>query len=376
MQACKKFLQGNGIASLNREIIISIMKVHRIAGNNKDRESVRLKLNGAIHNGSFQYNRLAFRSFTVHFRLCREFVGGLILEVDNGHFFFLRHLSQVFRLKLNGNLEKTRPGLHVAICNPLSVSYYMRSFGMNKTDKADAAAIARYAAHVRPCKYREPSRDEAELKRLTRDRTFMVDSRTQYKNRLGSEADARSRERIRRVIKALDKEIDGIDREIAEYIAAKASAECRNEIELMKSVPGVRTTSAAVIYGELGSLSGYTRKQLSAMSGICPTTLQSGTSLRKGGLSKRGSKWLRRILFLDSQQTILRSPAMAAFHEKMLSKPDSTTMGARVACMRKLLLVLRGIVVSGKPFDPNHISARPTLPAKITNDQEKSEVTA
>ena len=319
-------------------------------------------------SAEFENNRAGAR------RLCK-WIGELEKE-HGGPFGVAMETTGPHSLKLHGNLEKTRPGLHVAICNPLSVSYYMRSFGMNKTDKADAAAIARYAAHVRPCKYREPSRDEAELKRLTRDRTFMVDSRTQYKNRLGSEADARSRERIRRVIKALDKEIDGIDREIAEYIAAKASAECRNEIELMKSVPGVRTTSAAVIYGELGSLSGYTRKQLSAMSGICPTTRQSGTSLRKGGLSKRGSKWLRRILFLDSQQTILRSPAMAAFHEKMLSKPDSTTMGARVACMRKLLLVLRGIVVSGKPFDPNHISARPTLPAKITNDQEKSEVTA
>lgn len=319
-------------------------------------------------SAEFENNRAGARG------LCK-WIGELEKE-HGGPFGVAMETTGPHSLKLHGNLKKTRPGLHVAMCNPLSVSYYMRSLGINKTDKADAAAIARYAAHIRPCKYREPSRDEAELKRLTRDRTFMVDSRTKYKNRLGGEADARSRERLRRVIKALDKEIDGIDREIAEYIAAKASAECRNEIELMKSVPGVRTTSAAVIYGELGPLSGYTRKQLSAMSGICPTTLQSGTSLHKGGLSKRGSKWLRRILFLDSMQNIHGSPAMAAFHGKMLSKPDSTTMGARVACMRKLLLVLRGIVVSGKPFDPNHVSVRPAFLDKEQKNPEKSDVTA
>ena len=307
-------------------------------------------------------------------RLCK-WIGELEKEYG-GPFGVAMEATGPFSLKLHGNLQKTRPGLHVAICNPLSVSYYMRSLGTNKTDKADAAAIARYAAHIRPCKYREPSKDEAELKRLTRDRTFMVDSRTQYKNRLGSEGDARSRERIRRLIGALDREIDGIDKEIAEYLATKASAECRSEIELMKSVPGVGTSSASVIYGELGPLSGYTRKQLSAMSGICPATRQSGTSLHKGGLSKRGSKWLRRILYLDSMQTILGSPAMSAFHEKMLKKPDSSKMGARVACMRKLLLILRGIVVSGKKFDKDHVSVRPDVLEKNMKNPEKTEMTA
>ena len=144
----------------------------------------------------------------------------------------------------------------------------------------------------------------------------------------------------------------------------------------MQTMPGVRTLSAATIYGELGSLADYSRKQLSAMSGVCPTTLQSGTSLHKGGLSRRGSRWLRRILFLDTQQTILRSPAMAAFHERMLSKPDSSKMSARVACMRKLLLLLRGMVVSGKPYEPNHISVRPAFPDKNAEKTEKTEMPA
>jgi len=133
--------------------------------------------------------------------------------------------------------------------------------------------------------------------------------------------------------------------------------------------------SAAIIYGELGPLSGYTRKELSAMSGICPVIRQSGTSLHKGGISKRGSADLRRILYLDSRQTIIRSKAMKEFHERMLSKPESSTMTARTACMRKLLLVLRGIVVSGKDFDPNHVSKKPNFKKEGENLQ-KSEKSA
>ena len=316
----------------------------------------------------FENNRSGAR------RLCK-WIGELEKE-SGGPFGVAMESTGAYSLRLYDNLKKCRPELHVAICNPLAVSYYMRSLGTNKTDRADAAVIARFAAHRRPARYAEPSADQAELRRLSRDRGFLVDSRTEYQNRIEGERDASSIRRMKSVIKAINAQIDDIDAEIEKYLLTSASLECRQEIELMQTMPGVGRLSAAIIYGELGSLAAYSRKQLSAMSGVCPTTRQSGTSLNKGGLSRRGSKWLRRILYLDSQQTILRSQKMAEFHEKMLSKPDSSKMSARVACMRKLLLVLRGMVVSGKPFDPNHISARPTFPVKITNDQEKSEVTA
>ena len=275
--------------------------------------------------------------------------------------------------RLYENLMKIRPELHVSICNPLSVSYYMLSLGTNKTDRADAAVIARFAEHRRPGRYTEPSRDQKELRRLSRDRDFLVESRTEYQNRMEDGMEPSSLRRMKKVVTAINAQIDEIDAEIGKYLSEDASRECREEIDLMQTVPGVGRLSAAIIYGELGSLACYTRKQLSAMSGVCPTTRQSGTSLHKGGLSRRGSKWLRRILYLDSSQTIRRSPAMAVFHQRMLAKPDSSKMSARVACMRKLLLILRGIVVSGKAYDPNHVSVRPDLQSK---NLEKSEKTA
>ena len=316
----------------------------------------------------FENNRAGARRFCKWLaELEREFGGpfGVAMEATGP-----------YSLRLHDNLKKLRPGLHVSICNPLSVSYYMRSLGTNKTDRADAAVIAGFAAHRRPPRHAEPSADQAELRRLARDRAFLVDSRTEYQNRIEGEMDASGIRRMKSVVKAINDQIDDIDAEIERHLSTSASLECSREIGLMQTMPGVGRLSAAIIYGELGSLAVYSRKQLSAMSGVCPTTIQSGPRLHQGGLSRRGSRWLRRILFLDSQQSILRSPAMAAFHERMLSKPDSSKMSARVACMRKLLLVLRGIVVSGKPYDPNHISVRPAFPEKTTNNQEKSEVMA
>ena len=319
-------------------------------------------------SAEFENNRSGARG------LC-EWIGELE-KTHGGPFGLAMEATGIYSLRLYDNLKRYRPGLHAAICNPTSVSFYMLSLGANKTDKADAAVIARYAAHRRPPRHAELSKDQAALRRLARDRAFLVDSRTEYRNRLESERNSSSRNRLNSVIKTINEQIDGIDAEIEKYLSNDASPECRDEITLMQSVPGVGRLSAAVIYGELGSLAGYTRKQLSAMSGVCPVTRQSGTSLRKGELSRRGSVWLRRILYLDSQQTIQRSPAMKAFHEKMLRKPDSSKMSARVACMRKLLLILRGIVVSGKEFDKDHVSVKPNFQEKKQNNPEKSEMTA
>ena len=108
----------------------------------------------------FENNRGGTRRFCKWLcELEKEFGGpfGVAMEATGAH-----------SIRLHDNLERVRPGLHVSICNPLSVSYYMRSLGTNKTDRADAAVIARFAAHRRPARYAEPSADQSELRRLSR----------------------------------------------------------------------------------------------------------------------------------------------------------------------------------------------------------------
>lgn len=276
-----------------------------------------------------------------------------------------------YSLRLYENLVKERPGLYVFLCNPYKISFFMRSVSINKTDEIDAGLIAGYASCMRPPRYREPTPDQKALRELTRERAFYVEIRTQYRNHLESLTDSSARARLKKAMESTDEIIKDLDSRIHEYMSGRASEECRHEIELMKTMPGVAETSAAIIYGELGSLAGYTRKQLSAMSGVCPTIKQSGESQRSGKLSKRGSKYLRRILFLDARQAILRSPAMAEFHQRILAKDNSSKMTAKTACMRKLLLVLRGIVVSGTPFDPKHVSKKPEVSNKKEQNTDK-----
>ncbi len=254
--------------------------------------------------------------------------------------------------KLAKLISDERKDLHVSLCNAGSISHYMRSFTEAKSDKADASYIARYAAERRPAP-RIPAMPEAEMLRAaTRDRERLVEQRVRM---LEANATISSKFVLQvndGVIKAIDKAIAELDAKIRAI--AMANAEIEREISIMVTCPGVAFISAATIYAELGSLAQYTRKQLSALSGVCPVRIESGTSVRRSRISRRGSKSLKRILFLDAQFAMRKIPAIKALHEKLMTRVDSSKLTARCACMRKLLLTLRGMVVSQRAFDPDY----------------------
>ena len=264
---------------------------------------------------------------------------------------------------------KEAPEQHVSICNPLAVSRYRSSFTDAKADlHVDPKYIAKFACDRQPEAYEPRTRENAELRELVRERAAMVEALQQFQNRQGDLQFKTAMDANRQVMAMFKRKIAALDKTIRAVV--ERCEEISQEIGLMTTVPGVGLLSAATIYAELGTLSAYSRRQLSALSGVCPVMRQSGTSLQKGTMSRKGSRLLRRILFLDSQQAIARIPSMASFHERLLHRPNSSKMTAKCACMRKLLLILRGIVVSGKEYDPHHI------PENFAHSEEKGERTA
>lgn len=261
------------------------------------------------------------------------------------------------------------PEQHVAVCNALAVSRHRSSYTSDKADKhVDPKYIAKFACDRQPGAYTLPEPETLELRDLVRERASLVEAKQQFMNRQDQLHSKLARDVNRQVIQTLERKIAVTEKAIVALV--EKSGKIKSEVVLMATVPGVGVLSAATIYAELGTLSGYTRRQLSALSGICPVVRQSGTSLKKGGMSHQGSRLVRRTLFLDSLQAIRKIPSVASLHERLLKRPKSSKMTAKCACMRKLLMILRGIVVSGKPFDPGH------APEKFIHLVKKDEKTA
>lgn len=246
---------------------------------------------------------------------------------------------------------KLDSSIHVSICNARSVSYYIKSHAANKTDKSDARFIARYGYDFQPPIIKVKSRDEKLLKELVSERGKLVKIMTMLTNK-GKTLEYKEIKAINKsVISQLKEKIKELDKKIVE--ASKQSDEMDAEIKLMDTVPGVARLSAAIIYAELGSLKQYTRLQLSALSGLYPAIRQSGSSPAKSKLSKCGSSYLRQILYLDATQAMAKIPALKNMRKRLLARENSRKMTARCACMRKLLLIIKGVVDSGTPYDPN-----------------------
>ncbi len=148
----------------------------------------------------------------------------------------------------------------------------------------------------------------------------------------------------------LEEKIKEVDLKIKE--CAKSDSDIRREIELMCTLPGVSFVSACEIIAELGSLKQYSAKELSSLSGLAPRIKESGTSVHSSFMSRRSSGRLRQILYLDSMIGVKNIPVLQEFHQRLLEK-GKKKMTARCACMRKMLLILRSIVIHQTPYRPD-----------------------
>ena len=295
-------------------------------------------------------------SYTLDRNGARGFLKWAKSDAKDGDYGIAMETTGAHSVKLAALLKAVCPSLHVAVCNATSISLYARSFTDEKNDKADAAVISRYGCERQPQEPRILSPERSRLREIVRARDGLVDQRLQATNRLESIMDRDVRRIQKGVVKSLDNAIGKLDDELRATV--NSSAEIRHEVELMMTAPGVGFTSAACIYAEMGSLKDYTRKQVSAMSGVCPVNQTSGKSVKKHKMSRKGSRLLRKILYLDSHMAIRMIPALKEFHARMLAKPDSSKMTAKCACMRKLLLILHSMVMRDEKFDPNYKSEK------------------
>ena len=121
----------------------------------------------------------------------------------------------------------------------------------------------------------------------------------------------------------------------------------------MTTIPGISTQTAAVIYAEIGDFSKFTSpEKILAFAGMEPSIYQSGEySSAHGRMVKRGSKYLRHILFLAAENVSHWDPSFAAY----LSKKRSEGKHYNVAIshvVRKLLRTIYAMEEKHQAYQP------------------------
>ena len=241
----------------------------------------------------------------------------------------------------------------VSVVNPARIKGFGQSeLIRTKTDKIDAALIARFCLAMRPDPWSPPSPEIRALRALVRRVDSLINMRSQEKNRI-SAAHESVIPLIREHINYLDKEIEKIREQIADLIDRDPNL--KNKKGLLASIPGIGTATIPHILAELDDLDKFSHvRELVAFIGLAPRETLSGSSIKgKPRLCKIGHARLRKALYMPALVSIQCNPVMIAFYNRLKEKGKN---GKVIVCaiMRKLVHIIFGILKSGKKYDPNY----------------------
>jgi transposase len=233
-------------------------------------------------------------------------------------------------------------GLPVAVVNPRQVRAFARATGrLAKTDRLDAAAIARFAEAVRPSV--RPLADAAtrHLQALVARRRQLLEMLVAERNRRHAAADPALHGRIDAHLRWLEEALAEIERDLDG--AVRDSPLWRAKEELLRSMPGVGPVSARTLLAQLPELGSLTRRQAAALVGVAPFNRDSGR-MRGRRTIWAGRAALRACLYMAAVAAARGSnPTIAGFYRRLrlAGKPAKLAL---TACMRKLVVTLNAML--------------------------------
>jgi transposase len=249
-------------------------------------------------------------------------------------------------------------GVRVSVINPARIKAFAQSeLARTKTDKADAALIARFCVAHQPPPWTPPPLEQRQLQALVRRREALQAMRQQERNRLDLESpDSLLHESLRLHCEHLEQQLHQLDAQLHAHLCAHPTLQ--RQAQLLQSIPGIGQLTALKLLAEAPLLGRYrSARQAAAYAGLSPRQRQSGSSVHGlTRLSKTGNAALRRALYFPAVVALRANPLLRVFAMRLLAagKPKMAVIGA---VMRKLLHQAHGVLKHNQPFDPHYGSA-------------------
>ena len=138
--------------------------------------------------------------------------------------------------------------------------------------------------------------------------------------------------------------------EIEEEISSMINSLC----PVITSITGIGDVLGAAIFSEIGDISRFERaNQLVAYAGLDVAVKQSGNfNATDTKISKRGSPYLRRAIWLAASVAAFKDPALSVYYQKLRQrgKAHGTAIGA---VARKLTNIIFAVLRDNKAYIPN-----------------------
>jgi transposase len=237
--------------------------------------------------------------------------------------------------------------LPVVVINPRQARDFAKALGkLAKTDRIDAAVLARFGDAARP--EIRPIADEKsrQLRELLDRRQQLTEMRTSEQNRLDTTQSTNVRRSVQAVLKLIQRQLDKLDAQIDKQIQ-----DCplwREKEILLKSFKGVGKQTARTLISQLPELGACSRQKICALVGVAPMNRDSG-QFRGRRMIWGGRRNVRRCLYMATLVATQYNPLIQTHYQKLLDAGKRKKV-ALVACMRKLLTILNAMLRDRSPW--------------------------
>lgn len=230
-------------------------------------------------------------------------------------------------------------GVAVHRATPLQAKHFLRSLRLaGKTDRLDAAALARYGAerHAGLSLCHVASAEMTALQDCLVRRADLVAMRVAEQNRLQHPRYAGLKASVQAVLKTLTRQIDALEARMEGLIAQSPALTAK--MDVLTSVEGVGKQTAYTLLAALPELGRLTRRQAASLAGLAPHPRDSG-SLRGARRATGGRAAVKRALFMAAMAARRFNPALRTFYQRLILN-GKKKMVALTAVMRKLITIL------------------------------------
>jgi transposase len=235
----------------------------------------------------------------------------------------------------------------VCVVNARCIRDYAKALGvLAKTDRIDAAVIARFGQQMNPSPSTVAAPKHEELQQLVARRRQLIEMQTIEINHREHAQLKAARKSIEKVLRHLKGQIEALEKAIAGLV--QGDDEWRGKSELLQSVPGVGPITAATLVADLPELGKLNRQEIAALVGLAPFNHDSGAF--RGTRSIRGGRAeVRGVLYMAALSAVRHNATIKACYIRLKAAGKASKV-ALTACMRKLLVTLNAMVKTQTPW--------------------------
>ena len=242
----------------------------------------------------------------------------------------------------------TTQGLPLSKVNPRLARRFCEATGrLAKTDRIDAALLARYGALLEPRILQANTQIHNDLKELHMARLALIKDRTTAaKNRAKSLSNPLLKKHNADRLRQIERQMRAVDEAIMALIGADASLKAR--FDILVSIPGVSQITAFTLLIEMPELGELGEKAAAALCGLAPMSRQSGRWTGRAFIAG-GRANVRQALYMPALVACRFNPDLKAKYDQLKAAGKAPKV-AITAIMRKLVVLANALLKNNRKW--------------------------